>query len=97
MMTFKQSSLIQFFFYRKKPTISACIAVVMTIVGMLLFFADRLETGSLLGNILAIMSGLERSPVRWKAGWQARLLRSSMMKRTDPKEGRTDGRFTEPG
>jgi len=50
--------LIEFIFYRKKPKLSEVIAVSVTIVGMLLFFADRLDTGNLLGNLLAIASGL---------------------------------------
>ena len=50
--------LIQFAFYKKKPRISEILAVIMAILGMLLFFADELDEGHLLGNILAIISGL---------------------------------------
>ena len=50
--------IIELVFYKKKPTISAGVAVLVTILGMLLFFADRLGTGNTLGNILAIASGL---------------------------------------
>ena len=50
--------LIQLVFYRKKPKPSEAIAVSITILGMLLFFADHLEAGGMLGNILAITSGL---------------------------------------
>ena len=50
--------LIQLVFYRKKPKLSEAIAVTITILGMLLFFAGRLESGGTLGNILAITSGL---------------------------------------
>jgi len=50
--------LIRFIIFKKKPTVSSCIAVAVTLVGMLLFFADRLEEGQLLGNLLAIASGL---------------------------------------
>jgi drug/metabolite transporter (DMT)-like permease len=50
--------LIQLAFYKTKPKASELIAVGVTILGMLLFFADRLESGSLLGNLLAIASGL---------------------------------------
>ena len=50
--------LIELVFYRKKPTISAIIAVSLTVLGMLMFFAGNLNAGSLLGNILAIASGL---------------------------------------
>jgi drug/metabolite transporter (DMT)-like permease len=45
-------------FYKKKPTISSSIAVAVTLLGMLLFFADRLDSGHILGNILAIISGI---------------------------------------
>ena len=50
--------LIELVCYRKKPTPAGIIAVAVTLLGMLLFFADRLESGSLLGNLLAIASGL---------------------------------------
>ena len=50
--------LIELVFLRKKPAAGALVAVSATILGMLLFFADHLETGNLLGNILAIASGL---------------------------------------
>ena len=50
--------LIQLVFYRKKPKLSEAIAVSVTILGMLLFFAGRLQSGGTLGNILAIVSGL---------------------------------------
>ena len=50
--------LLQFILYRARPKRSEIIAVSITICGMLLFFADRLEPGNMLGNILAIASGL---------------------------------------
>ena len=50
--------LIQLVFYGKKPKVSEAVAVSITILGMLLFFADHLEAGGTLGNILAILSGL---------------------------------------
>ncbi|MCL2391261.1 MAG: DMT family transporter [Oscillospiraceae bacterium] len=50
--------LIQFLFYKKKPKPSELVAVVITILGMLLFFADDIDAGHMLGNILAIISGL---------------------------------------
>ena len=50
--------LIEFVFYRKKPAFAALIAVSVTFLGMLLFFAERLDAGNLLGNFLAIASGL---------------------------------------
>ena len=50
--------LIQFVFYKSKPRPSETVAVLITLLGMLLFFADRLEAGGLLGNFLAILSGV---------------------------------------
>jgi drug/metabolite transporter (DMT)-like permease len=50
--------LIHLVFYGKKPRISELVAVLITVSGMLLFFADRLDSGALLGNILAILSGM---------------------------------------
>ena len=50
--------LIEFVLYRKKPRLIEALAVIFTILGILLFFADQLDSGQLLGNILAIISGL---------------------------------------
>jgi len=50
--------LVHFIFYRKRPTLSEALAVVFTLVGMTLFFGDELGEGHLLGNLLAIGSGL---------------------------------------
>lgn len=50
--------LIQFIFYKKQPRPSEALAVLATIAGMILFFADDLDAGHMLGNILAIISGL---------------------------------------
>ena len=50
--------IIQFLFYRQKPSVAGILAVAFTILGMLLFFADRLDSGGSLGNVLAIISGL---------------------------------------
>ena len=55
--------LIYLIFYGKKPTISAIVAVFFTLVGMMLFFVDELETGALLGNIFALLSGLSMAGV----------------------------------
>lgn len=49
--------LIELLFYKKKPTAGALIAVSLTIIGMLLFFAGNIDSGNALGNILAIISG----------------------------------------
>ena len=50
--------LIELIFYKKKPRASSMVAVIVTLGGMTLFFADTLEAGNLLGNILAIISGM---------------------------------------
>ena len=55
--------LIYLIFYRKKPTISAVVAVLFTLLGMLLFFAENLDAGGFLGNILALISGLSMAGV----------------------------------
>jgi len=48
----------QFIFYRKKPETGETLAVALTIAGMLLFFGDNLSDGHLLGNLIAILSGM---------------------------------------
>ena len=50
--------LIHLAFYKKKPKLGEMAAVFATISGMLLFFADQLDSGGFMGNILAIASGL---------------------------------------
>jgi len=55
--------LIYLVFYRKKPTISAVIAVFFTLIGMMLFFAENLDTGAFWGNIMALISGLSMAGV----------------------------------
>jgi len=55
--------LIYLIFYKKKPTISAVVAVLLTLFGMLLFFAENLDAGGFLGNILALISGLSMAGV----------------------------------
>jgi len=50
--------LIQLVAYKKKPSVGEGIAVSATFLGMLLFFGDNLGAGNMLGNILAIASGL---------------------------------------
>jgi len=55
--------LIYLIFYKKKPTISAVVAVLLTLAGMMLFFAENLDAGGILGNILALVSGLSMAGV----------------------------------
>ena len=50
--------LMQLVFYKMKPKRAEVIAAAVTIGGMLLFFADRIEVGNMLGNLLAIGSGI---------------------------------------
>ena len=57
--------LIQLVFYKKKPKVSEITAVSVTVLGMLMFFADSFNSGNgiiggnmFTGNILAIASGL---------------------------------------
>jgi len=50
--------LIHFIIYKQKPKPSEALAVTITILGMLLFFADRLDPGQMTGNILALISGV---------------------------------------
>jgi len=50
--------IIHLVFYSKKPKPSELIAVAATLAGMLLFFADDLDAGAMLGNFIAIASGL---------------------------------------
>jgi len=49
--------LMQFVFYKKKPKSREILAVIVTVFGMALFFADDLSAGHMLGNILAVISG----------------------------------------
>jgi len=49
--------LIHFVFYKKKPRLSEAVAVLVTILGMFLFFAGDFGTGRTLGNIIATISG----------------------------------------
>jgi len=55
--------LIYLIFYKKKPTISAVVAVLLTLFGMMLFFAENLDTGAFWGNIMALISGLSMAGV----------------------------------
>ena len=55
--------LIYLIFYRKKPTFAAVIAVLLTLVGMMMFFAENLESGAFWGNIMALVSGLSMAGV----------------------------------
>jgi len=55
--------LIYLIFYKKKPTISAVIAVLFTLIGMMLFFAENLDSGAFWGNITALISGLSMAGV----------------------------------
>jgi drug/metabolite transporter (DMT)-like permease len=43
---------------KEKPTADNWIALVIIVVGMLLFFTGKLSPGNMLGNVLAVLSGL---------------------------------------
>ena len=50
--------IVMFFvFYKKKPRRGEVVAVIITLLGMTMFFADELGDTGLLGNILAVISG----------------------------------------
>ena len=55
--------LVELIFYKKKPKLSEILVVSVTLMGMLLFFADKLGEGNMLGNILAIISGMSYAGV----------------------------------
>jgi len=50
--------IIELLLYKKKPKPVEIAAVVTTLLGMVLFFGDSLAPGAMLGNLLAIGSGL---------------------------------------
>ena len=50
--------LIHLIFYKTKPKPREAVVVSLTICGMLLFFTGQLDGGSMLGNVLAIGSGV---------------------------------------
>jgi drug/metabolite transporter (DMT)-like permease len=51
-------AILAWIILKEKPTMDNWIALMMIIVGMPLFFADKLSTGNMLGNLLALSSGL---------------------------------------
>jgi drug/metabolite transporter (DMT)-like permease len=50
--------LLNLVFYKTKPKRSEAVAVLATVLGMVLFFADKLKPGGMFGNLLAVASGL---------------------------------------
>ena len=48
-------------YYKKKPRAIQIAAEIMAMAGMVLFFFDSLDAGQILGNILAIVSGITYS------------------------------------
>ena len=50
--------VLQFILFKTKPRAREITAVALTVFGMMMFFADQLDQGSVLGNIFAIGSGL---------------------------------------
>ncbi len=50
--------ILSLVFLKKRPTRLDVLALTLTLGGMVLFFLDKLDSGGLLGNLLAICSGL---------------------------------------
>lgn len=50
--------LLMYLFFKKKPDRLAVITIVLVLAGILCFFFDSLSTGKILGDLLALLSGL---------------------------------------
>lgn len=50
--------LLAFWFLREKPTRTDWLSMLVIFIGLALFFADKLNTNGLYGNLLAILSGV---------------------------------------
>ena len=50
--------LIMFLFFHRKPTALEIATCAVTLLGIVLFFVDSLSAGNMLGNLLALISGL---------------------------------------
>ncbi|WP_294467456.1 DMT family transporter [uncultured Anaerofustis sp.] len=50
--------ILSIFFFKKFPTKKQLITVVIAFIGVILFFIDKVGSGAMLGNILAILAGL---------------------------------------
>ena len=50
--------LILWIFYHKKPDKRAVITCIIALMGIVCFFFDKITSGGMLGNVLAIISGL---------------------------------------
>lgn len=51
-------AIMAWFILREKPTFDNWIALIIIVLGMLLFFAGELSPGNMTGNILAVFSGI---------------------------------------
>ncbi|MEF9919922.1 MAG: DMT family transporter [Erysipelotrichaceae bacterium] len=45
-------------YYRTKPTVKQFLVIMMALSGLVLFFFGKLDQGAMLGNLLAILSGV---------------------------------------
>lgn len=52
------AAILGFIFLREKVNIRDVVAIIVILGGMCLFFVDDLNSGGLLGNVLAILSGI---------------------------------------
>lgn len=50
--------LLMFLFFGKRPDSTAIITIVLVLAGILCFFFESLSTGKILGDLLALISGL---------------------------------------
>lgn len=71
--------LLLWLLYRKKPGKDAIIACVVVFVGILCFFFESLDAGALLGNLLAIFSGLTYALVMLMKGFKGADFESSLL------------------
>ena len=50
--------LILWIFYHKRPDKRAILTCIIALIGIVCFFFDKITSGGMLGNLLAIISGL---------------------------------------
>ena len=50
--------ILSIFFFKKFPTKKQLITVAIAFIGVILFFIDKVGSGAMLGNILAILAGV---------------------------------------
>lgn len=50
--------VLMYIFFRKKPGKLECTTVIVVLAGILCFFFDSISSGDMLGNVIAIISGI---------------------------------------